>query len=131
MNKLSRRQLFGSVAGLGFAALFPQSATAGGKLQLIYISAGNCPHCAAFYYDGFSEMKALAARHGIAVRVIDVPKFQFYGDTAFPSDLEWLKAAGYQHGTPKFLLISGNTIIEHAGKAKAYQKKIVPLIERA
>lgn len=125
--RLSRRSFILAGAALLAAG---NGAQAAGKRMLVYITAANCPNCAKFYFNGgLSKMKALAAQKGVEVRTIDVLRFQSYAGDPFPSDLAWLKEQGVARGAPRFVLISGRSIVKNVLGASKYNKDIKALIE--
>ena len=120
---------------LAAALLFFASAgaLAGGKVEVIYLGANDCPYCR--HWEASRKPELLASPEAKAFTYREV-----HGDTLrkpieakhYPDDLKWVaEAIGPSRGVPRFLLVVDGKVTHSVYGTEAYQQVFLPALRRA
>jgi hypothetical protein len=120
---------------LAFLALLLASAAAlaGGKVEVIYLGADDCPYCR--HWEAARMPELLASPEGKAAVFHAV-----HGETLrkpieakhYPADLKWVaEQIGPSRGVPRFLLVVDGKVTHSVYGTEAYQQVFLPALRRA
>jgi hypothetical protein len=119
---------------LAFIALLLASAAAfaGGKVEVVYLGANDCPYCR--HWEASRRPELLASPEGKAAAYHEV-----HGETLrrpietkhYPDELKWLgELLGPMRGVPRFVLVVDRKVVMNVMGTEAYQKVFLPALRR-
>ena len=112
---MRRRDFIKLMSAAGIVSASGEALALSGK-TIIYISARNCKPCREFEAYHMDRFKSAASAKGIIIRRVDAYYIKSIRDEQhWPDDLKFvLGQFKNTSGTPRFLVMQGNTLIENA-----------------